>query len=465
VLTYLEHTIFGQVNLNHQLLIALAMLLGLAIVITSFSRENDKPILILLTALLLFSPEAGATWVGGTIPYYALMLFGLLSIKTLFHIEQPRYLIISILSMWLAAYSMIGGVLLPVIGIVYLIVSGKIKRLEGVIWTLASVATLIGYFKGFRRHENQASVFNFVEDPGFAYEFTLRVLGNFLHDFVELNLLSNLTLIMLASFAYLVFVKTSFRRLFLSVEGLSFIFVLMILASVVVGRVSFNDPAIAYADRYFVFTKTLWLLALAYLLNTQFVSQEVKSFLLGFTALYMLSAYQFETTNLKIHKQSLNAAMLEHLVRQESSGFEFGHRPSEAARIVDHAINLGVYSPELIVTQSRPLKYLKYTDFIDGLNISVIRDQTLGRYRYFTFSVDNSTNIHEIAIVPRDVFGPASLLKPAAIVDVSRHTGVDLSAAGATLYEVIIDTQDYDEALTHDVFVISLGMITTMGTF
>lgn len=464
VFTYLEHAIFGQVNLNHQLFVALFMLIALTLVLASFSRKEHRPIAMLMVSLFLLSPEAGATWVGGTTQYYALVLFGLISIKTLFLIDQRRYLLISVSGMWLAAYSMIGGVLLPLVGIIYLIFSGKIKKSFGLIWALCSICAVAWYFQNFINHGNQPSVFYFIENPKFAFEFTFRVLGNFLSDVIKIYFLTNLTIFISVAFIFLVTVKSSLKRFFLSPEGLAFTFILLVIGSVVAGRVGFNDSDIAYADRYFIYTKALWLLAFIFLLNNQLVSRDIKSFLLGFSSLYLLAAYQFEIANLEIHKQKQSNAMLDHLVRGNSSGFEFANKPRVAGGIVDRAITLGVYSPELYETKSRSVKYLKYSEFKDGLNISVVRDSVVGHYRYFAFSVDADTKIHEVAIVPRNVYGPATLLKAAAEVSSSRLIGVDLKHQDEGIYEVIIDISKFDDSLTHDIFIISLGMITTMGT-
>jgi len=463
VFTYLEHTIFGSVNLNHQLYIALAMLLALALVLISFANVEHRSIFTVMVGALLLSPEAGATWVGGTTQYYSLVLFGLLSIKTLSLIEQPRFLLISLICLWLSAYSMIAGVTLPVIGIAYLFLSEKIKTLPGKVWAICSILILVLYFNGFQSQGNSHSVLHFVENPEFAFDFTSRLLGNFLSDIVEVGLLSNLALVLLFGFIVLVFTKRSFKKFYLSHEGLAFVFILSIVGCVVAGRVGFNDLNIAYADRYFIYTKTLWLLVFVFLLNDNLVPRDLKSFSLGLVTLYVLATYQFEVKNLEAHTQNQNIAMLDHLVRDNPEGFEFGGKPQKAGKLVNEAIALGVYSPELRVTKSRPLKYLKYTDFKQGLNASLVRDEQLGEYRYLAFTVDADTSIHEVAIVPREVSGPATLLKPAAKIASYRRRGADL-VTNAVIYEVIIDTSMYDESLTNDVFVISLGMITSIAT-
>ncbi len=463
VFTYLEYTLFGSVNLNHQLYIALVTLVALALALVSFAKAEHRPVFVVMVAALFLSPEAGATWVGGTTQYYSLILFGLLSLKTLSLIEQPKYLVISLVCLWLSAYSMIAGVTLPVIGITYLFLSEKIKTTSGVIWAVCSVLILVLYFNGFQSQGNSHSIFHFVENPEFAFDFTSRLLGNFLSDVVEVSLLSNLAWVLLLGFAVLVLTKRSFKTFYLSPEGLGFIFTLAVVACVVAGRIGFNDLNMAYADRYFIYTKTLWLLAFVFLLNSNLIPRDLKSFSLGLVTLYMLATYQFEVKNLEAHTQNQSIAMLDHLVRENPSGFEFGGDPHKAGKIVNEAIALGVYSPELRVTKSRPLKYLMSSDFKQGLNASVIRDEQLGQYRYLAFTVDAETNIHEIAIVPREVSGPATLLKPAARIAPDRLRGVDL-VTNSVIYEVIIDTSMYDESLTNDVFVISLGMITSIAT-
>ena len=157
---------------------ALLLLIALVLVIASFSHRKHRSVVLLLAGLLLLSPEYSATWVGGTTQYYALILFSLLSLKWLYHIEKPRYLFGSIGALFLAIYSMIGGVLVPLVGLGYLLVSRKITKPSGLIWVASSLVFLIGYFSTYESHQNQPSVWFFLQEPRFTFEFTFRMLSN-----------------------------------------------------------------------------------------------------------------------------------------------------------------------------------------------------------------------------------------------------------------------------------------------
>jgi hypothetical protein len=460
IVTYIEHAITGKVNLNNQLFVALLLIIALVLVITSFSHRKHWPAVLLITSLLLLSPELSATWVGGTTQYYALILFSLLSLKWLYFIEKPWSLLGSIIAMFLAIYSMIGGILVPIVGLVYLLVSRKIMRPRSLIWLGSSVIFLIAYFSSYESHQNQPSVWFFLQDPGFTFEFTFRMLSNFLSDLVEANLLWNLGLMVFAGFLLMLIRSRLIIDFLASPEGLAFFYVLLMIGSVVVGRVGFQEQVGAYADRYFVFTKTLWLLGLIILLNRRLVSENALVFILGMSTMYMLATYQNESRNLAQHQQAHCDAMVDYLVRGNATGFEFANQPDMAGALIKKAMGLGVYTPGLLATRSREVKYLSYSDFTDGLEATVVRDKRVGGFRYFAFSVDNATQVHEVALVPRGVYGPAFLLQAAALVEPSR---LPPDERASRIYQVVIDTSKLNNSLTYDVFLISLGMITTIG--
>jgi hypothetical protein len=466
VFSYLEHAISGKINLDRQLLVAIFFLIALVIVVSSYSNKEHRPIVLLLVSMFILSPEHGALWVGGTTQYYSLILFSILSVRWLTKIDKPLFLVGSIISMFLAIYSMIAGVLLPLVVIAYLVWNRKISTFPALIWVGSSIVSVLWYFQGFVKNENKASIFFFLEEPAFTVEFTFRVLGNFMSDLIELDVLVFLTVLCVVVFVYLIAVKASFVKFFASIDGAAFISVLLITGAVVVGRVGFESSNMAYADRYFVFTKTLWLLGLIILLNRQLISKNVLAFILGFSTLYMMSTYQSEVKNLKHYEQQQSHAMLDFLVRDNPQGFEFNNKHQEAAQIVKQAIELEVYQPGLRPTPSRQLKYLKHTDFNDGLQATVVRDARAGQYRYFAFIIENRSDVHEVALVPRGVSGPATLLQAAAKVELKRLDKIDLQVAGDAedVYEVVIDMSKYDSALSYDIHVISLGKITTIGS-
>ncbi len=463
--TSIEYAISGKVNLDNQLLVALVLLISLVLVVASFSHRKHRPIVLLVASLLLLSPEHSATWVGGTTQYYALILFSLLSLKWLNHIEKPWYLFASIVALFLAIYSMIGGVLVPVVGLGYLLMSRKIIKHSSLIWVASSLAFLIGYFSTYESHQNQPSIWFFLQQPGFTFEFTFRMLSNFLSDLIEPNLLWYLGILVFAGFFVIIIRNRSIPSLMASPEGIAFLYVLLMIGSVVAGRVGFQEQVGAYADRYFVYTKTLWLLGLIILLNRQLVSKNALAFIVGVSTLFMLATYHSESRNLAAHQQAQSNAMVDFLVRGNPLGFEFANQPAKAGGLVKKAMALGVYTPGLLATPSRELKYLKYADFTDGLEATVVRDNRLGSFRYFTFAVHNSAQVHEVVLVPQIVDGPAFLLKAAAEVESSRLQLADLQASegGGRIYQVVIDTSMLDSSLSYDVFLISLGMITTIG--
>lgn len=465
VATYIEHAITGKVNIDNQLFVALLLLITLVSVIASFSDRRHRPVVLLLASFLLLSPEHSATWVGGTTQYYALILFSLLSLKWLYHIEKPWYLFGSIVALFLAIYSMIGGVLVPVVGLGYLLISRKLMKPYGLVWVAFSIVFLIGYFSNFESHQNQPSIWFFLQEPGFTFEFTFRILSNFLSDLVEPDLLWYIGVFLSGGFLVILIRSRSIKGFLAAPEGIAFFYVLLIIGSVVAGRVGFQEMVGAYADRYFVYTKTLWLLGLIILLNRQLVSKNVLAFIVGVSIMYMLTTYHNESRNLSAHQQAQSNAMVDFLVRDNPIGFEFANQPAKAGAIIKKAMGLDVYDPGLLATPYRTLKYLKYSDFTDGLEATIVRDKRLAAFQYYAFTVHNSAQVHEVVLVPRGVVGPAFLLKAAAQVESSRLLLADLQAAKPAdrIYQVVIDTSKLDSSLSYDVFLISLGMITTIG--
>ena len=466
VFTYLEHTFTGKVDLSNQLLIAFIFLVALAIVISSYGQTKHRSLLMLVVALIVFSPIHSAAWVGGTTQYYALLLFGLLALKWLDRIDHPLYLIASVLCMLLAVYSMIGGLIVPVLGSLYLLICRRAKLFPSLVWLSVSLAIGYWYLSGFSSHSNQPSIFYFVQEPGFVIEFTLRLLGNFLGTLINREVLVYLTALVILVFLYLVIVRRPIKRFIFELDGLAFIYVLLLAGTVVAGRAGFEDQNIAYADRYFIYTKTLWLLGFIVLSNRQQLSKHAAVAVLLLSMAYSFSMYRSELPNLKARQLGASNSMLDFIVRGNPVGFNFNNRQQHAGRLVQQARELGIYTPGLLPTPSRELKYLKYTDFKDGLVLDVTRDVVIDDYRYLAFTVANQSNVHEVSLVPRGVYGPAYLLKAAALIDPTRLTASEnrLSPVSTHQYEVIIDKSAYDSSQQYDIFVISLGMIGTLGT-
>jgi len=466
VFTYLELSIFGQINLQNQLLLAIGFLITLALVVASFSESQHRPIVVLISALLLLSPMRDSTWVGGTTQYYCLILFSLLSIKWLYQIERPMYLLGSVLCMVLAVFSMIGGIVLPVIGVLYLASSRKLFSRAGMTWLLVGIVALAFYFKDFVRLKNQPSILYFLEEPEFSFEFTFRVLGNFFSNMVEAGLLIAFTIIVFIVFLYFVVLRSSVKHLFATPTTLAFICVLLIIATVVAGRVGYEEQAGANANRYYVYTKTLWLLGFIILLQLGVVSKQLAAFILGVTTLYYLAQYKQIVPALEHRQQLQNQAMIDYLARGSPDGFSFRTNQKEAGRYVKSAMVRGIYQPDLLPTPTREVKSLRYGDFIDGLEASLVQSKTLGQYRYIAFTVAAPTNIHETVLVPRGVRGPATLLQAAREVAQSRLSEAEIEKVGPNIdvYEVIIDLTDYDENLTYDILLISMGKITNIDT-
>ena len=195
------------------------------------------------------------------------------------------------------------------------------------------------------------------------------------------------------------------------------------------------------------------------------MSKSALAFIVGVSTLYMLTTYHNEGRNLSALQQAQSDSMVDFLVRGNPRGFEFANQPAKAGALIEKAMALGVYDPGLLATPSRELKYLRYSDFTDGLEATIVRDNRLGSFRYFAFAVHNSAQIHEVVLVPRGVYGPAFLLQAAAQIKSSRLLLADLQAAERAdrIYQVVIDTSNLDSSLSYDVFLISLGMITTIG--
>jgi len=448
--TYLEYAFTGEVNLNNQLLVAVFFLILLAIVVGRFSEREHRPIVMLIVGMTMLSLEQNAAWVGGTTQYYCLMLFSLLAVKWLFHLEKPVYLVGSLICVFLSVYSMIGGILLPFVGLAYFILSKKLGKPSSWIWLVVSSLIVVWYFQGFVRNISQPSILYFLSEPGFTFEFSLRLLTSFLSDLLAKDLLMVLGLIALVTFFYLIMRKASLKEFLCTPEGLAIFMISLLMGSVIAGRVGFEEQFNAYSGRYFIYTKTFWVIAVIALLNRQLVSKQALAFILGMNAFYMMATYDEEKWGLKVYERHQSDAMIDFMVRGTAQRFIFTSNPEDAAGFTRNAIDLGVYQPGLKASRSRQLKSFKYTDYKDGLKAFVTQDKDIGKYRYLSFTVENASERPRVAIVPRNASGPAYLIKRPTVMSQSRMADYESEAPADTnkIFEVTIDRTHFDESLS-----------------
>lgn len=371
IFTYSYYFITGLVDLKVSLIISVFMLGGIWLTLRKLIPEKYKNELTLITALIIFVPECSSSvWVGGSIQYYGVVLFGLLSILSL--MKQPSIINygLSVICFFLALYSMIAGVLIFVVGLFYLLVHQKIRNRYSIAWLIASVLIMILYFGTYRSPAHHPSTLYFLENPIFTLQYTFVLLGAFLHNQVNNYFLPFLTIIVSGIFLYISLFKITITTIIKDKRFYPFLYFLLVLGSIVAGRAGLEELGQAFADRYFIYTKCLWILALFLLVNHNYFGKIQLYVTLGITLLFCSSHYNGNLYCLADHDRRLNASLNDHLFENQSNGFDYPNK-QHAAKIIDQAIAAGYYQPSL-ETQSI---YQTTETFLNTKNIHIHLDR------------------------------------------------------------------------------------------
>jgi hypothetical protein len=292
----LSWLIFGWVNMKVTIFAGTALLILLLLFFQSFYVAKKITPLTLCLALLLLTPSGrDFVWAGGALQYYAVLLFGFISIWLL---QFPSWmaLIGSILSYFLASFSMASGLLTCIPALLYLLSRKKSAPTKHLIfYSLASILFWYLHQSGKMGASKMESFIVILNNPVFVIKYILLLTGNFLSDFFSAD-----QIILLAAFFHIAFL----RILFLSRKNITrndplwffLLYISLTCAAVLVGRIKFFSLEQALSDRYQIYSACYWSVALIILAKHNLISLKIQHTILGFLLFIFGSSFYKQTT-------------------------------------------------------------------------------------------------------------------------------------------------------------------------
>ncbi|MBL4671560.1 MAG: hypothetical protein JKX81_04815, partial [Arenicella sp.] len=370
IFTYLEYLITGSVNLKTQLIISLIIKVVLCCTLISFCSKSNRVLGTFLCCALLMVPSHVSIWVGGSIQYYSVVLFGLLSLKYINQIDNQKYLVISICCAFLAIFSMISGIIVSLVGCIFLFLNKKMTATPKLIWGGSNALFLLFYFLNYSSISHHPSIFAFLEAPIFTINFSGVLLSAFWEVVVPRYLLVVLTILSMIYWAWVVISKIGVNKLFSSQLGAPLLYVLLLSFSVIAGRVGFEYLGTASAPKYFVFTKSVWILGLFFLINSGEFKKTLSTVSVVLFSYFFASTYYMHIPKMEhFQKQKLNEGMLSVLFKDDYKGIA-NPRPKRWLGTLSDTIALGLYRPEIIT--SRQLEPMEFTDLQNDAELDVL---------------------------------------------------------------------------------------------
>lgn len=351
IFSLIEYWGFGSINIKTQLLLSAGLLVCLSFTLVSLATKEHRLIASIVCCSILFVPNyAASLWLGGSTPYFSLVLFGVLSLKILPRIDRKNSLVLSILFSFLAMYSLLSGFLVAVVGVIYLFFCGnRIGLKSKLLWASSNMFFLLLYFQNYKSSSSLPSVLAAFEMPVFTLEFTGQFLSGFWVYLVGQKFLPVITFLATVFFIWAVFIKIGFKRFLEQDLSLPLIYLVLLCASVIAGRVGFNSLDITISAKYFVFTKTLWILSIFLLLNVNVIKPVPTMVLVIPFFCYFVIGYSAQIGGMRDNQKQLSQAMVDALFAGDHSKLR-NPRKDKAHDLLTTALDRGIYRPQLLTS-------------------------------------------------------------------------------------------------------------------
>jgi len=196
------------------------------------------------------------------------------------------------------------------------------------------------------RHSSVSAVF---EMPIFTMEFYGQFLSGFWVYLIDQQFLPFLTFFMIAYFIWAVFYKIGFKKFLEQDLSLPLIYLIFLCTSVVAGRVGFNNLDITISAKYFVFTRSLWILSIYLLMNAKLIKTLPTMVLFIPLFSYFVVGYTAQAGGMRDTQKQLSQGMADALFKGDYSKLRHP-RKDEANSLLETALELDLYSPQLLTS-------------------------------------------------------------------------------------------------------------------
>ena len=341
-------SLFGWVNMKTTIFLGILTNLALFWLLNQLKSNQSLNVLSFSMALLLLAPAGiDATWAGGTMQYYGVIFFGILSIHSL-TLTPKMGLFVSLASLFLASVSMISGLLASIPGILYLLVSSRGRPTRQLIaFTVISCGIWVWYMFGYEKPSYHPSLLTALQSPLFGLKYYMAFTGNIFADWIPVH-----QIVVASAVIHLILAVILFRYLkrfdFSDARWYMLLYIFLAILSIVAGRSGFLSLEQALSDRYQIYSATYWSLILILLARFNLLNAKVQYLITGFLL------FLFITTSLKqwpacaAHKRKLEDGLFLLLSSDDPSQLQL-QSPEHAKTYILKAMNKGYYHPPAAV--------------------------------------------------------------------------------------------------------------------
>ena len=344
--TIAYYMVFGKLNLKASIVVSLGMIICIWFLLLGMVRKENRNLFGLISVFFLFNPLcASSVWVGGSIQYYGVVLFGLLSLKLLSQ-KGKKALILSILSMFFGVFSMIAGIIIPLIGLVHILINREERLFRVITWVIASSIFLFLYFFDYDSPQHHPNTLFFLSKPWFSLQYALVLIGGFMSKLIGLKHIIYFVLLAAGYFVLSLITRIWTGSVKIDRSVTSFVYMLAVLGSIVVGRAGFESLGQALSERYMTYSKVLWLLGIIILVNNSLLDKRKLSVILGFCALFWIDGYTSRLGCLNSHRTKLLEGMNQLVYRSNPRLLEYPNK-RHAQLMIENGMKKGYFQPQV----------------------------------------------------------------------------------------------------------------------
>ena len=339
VLFLLSLATLGEIDIKLILFISNVALLGLLyIFLKSRASFGNKLLFFLPVILILFQLQNwhNMIWIAATHHYFVLYFSG----ASFFWLTRktPRSFFIASFHAVIAPFTLGGGLGAPILGIIYLLSTKRIK--EGVIWATGGILIFTFYFYNYETANQEHGLAGLLKNPGQNFLYFFSFLGSILA-FKYFNVSIFLGVIYFSYFVYLSLKKYHLKNPFI------YLFIAWIIFSALTASFFRSDIGIdqSLSYRYKIYSASF--LIMIYLSITEVISfgnkfkqSLVISSILLTSILYIVAALD-TLPKMKFQKELLNFRTKHWLAHNHGLFF---YEPLEANRTMLSSVQSGIYN-------------------------------------------------------------------------------------------------------------------------
>ena len=389
VLTLLSLCVLGEVNIKFQIIVTSLFLLAIVFMLGRLCAAEHRLKVTAIAACFLLLPNASTVWLGGSLQYYTVVLFGSLSLILLRQLHKPLYFIGSISFFYLAMFSMASGIVMLVPAAFILLLERKASALTKLVWVTLAVICLVLFFTGYQTFDHKPSIFYAFTNPSFALQYFLLIMGGPFFG-VEAGRAIQFASAALITVFVVILARLKFKSaIFQQTPFYVALYVFGIVCLVVAGRVGFEEWETALSARYQVYVKSVWLIALVLLVNLKAIKPNVLVVLLALSVVYF-SLGAVKTSRVLQHNQiALSTAISDFVFGGKPTYIEYGsvNGKVHAANTMKSAMTHHYFHPTFLTAELATWSPPATASLNPNIGLSDLR---FNQYRRFTLSGDFS---------------------------------------------------------------------------